>query len=109
MRFLVDAQLPPRLARGIALCGHQAEHVADVDLRQASDGTIWQFALDYDAIVVTKDEDFALRASVARRAPRIVWLRLGNVRNAALDSCMARNWPEIEAALEAGERLVEIR
>ncbi len=29
MRFLVDAQLPPALARWLAANGHAAEHVAD--------------------------------------------------------------------------------
>jgi predicted nuclease of predicted toxin-antitoxin system len=40
MRFLVDAQLPPALARWRAEQGHQAEHVADINLAAASDGTI---------------------------------------------------------------------
>ena len=30
MRFLVDAQLPPALARMIAEAGHEADHVIDV-------------------------------------------------------------------------------
>jgi predicted nuclease of predicted toxin-antitoxin system len=32
MRFLVDAQLPPALARWLAEKGHDARHVADVGL-----------------------------------------------------------------------------
>jgi predicted nuclease of predicted toxin-antitoxin system len=32
MRFLVDAQLPPALARWLAANGHTVEHVADHQL-----------------------------------------------------------------------------
>jgi predicted nuclease of predicted toxin-antitoxin system len=39
MRFLVDAQLPPALARWLAGKGHEAEHVADRQMEAASDAT----------------------------------------------------------------------
>lgn len=32
MRFLVDAQLPPALARWLAAQGHEAEHVGDIGM-----------------------------------------------------------------------------
>ena len=32
MRFLVDQQLPPALARFLAAGGHLAEHVSDIGL-----------------------------------------------------------------------------
>ncbi|MFZ1575492.1 MAG: DUF5615 family PIN-like protein [Chromatiaceae bacterium] len=41
MRFLVDAQLPPALARWLAQRGHEAEHVLDCGLLDASDRLIW--------------------------------------------------------------------
>ncbi len=40
MRFLIDAQLPPALARLLASHGHVAEHVADIGLRDADDSPI---------------------------------------------------------------------
>jgi predicted nuclease of predicted toxin-antitoxin system len=33
MRFLVDAQLPPALARWLAAQGHEAAHVGDLGLQ----------------------------------------------------------------------------
>ena len=44
MRFVVDAQLPPALAYLLAAHGHQAEHVADIGLRDADDSPIWTYA-----------------------------------------------------------------
>ena len=57
MRFLVDAQLPPALARWLAAQGHEAEHVADMRMQAASDIAIWDHALASSAVIVTKDED----------------------------------------------------
>jgi predicted nuclease of predicted toxin-antitoxin system len=37
MRFIVDAQLPPALARWLVRQGHEAEHVADRLLATAPD------------------------------------------------------------------------
>lgn len=42
MRFLVDAQLPPALARWIEAPGVEAEHVEDRGMLQASDAELWR-------------------------------------------------------------------
>ena len=39
MRFLVDAQLPPVLARWFVTKRHQAEHVGDKGMQAASNTT----------------------------------------------------------------------
>lgn len=40
---------------------------------------------------------------------RRIWIRIGNVTNAALWRVQEPTLPQIVAALEAGERIVEIR
>lgn len=40
MRFLVDAQLPPTLARWLVSEGLEAEHVIDCGLEAVDDGVI---------------------------------------------------------------------
>ena len=57
MRFLVDAQLPPALARWLTSKGQEAQHVADVGLASAPDKEIWNYALAVGAVIVWKDED----------------------------------------------------
>ena len=54
MNFLVDAQLPPGLARWLADQGHSAKHVNDVGLAGAEDSVIWNHALGVDAIIVKR-------------------------------------------------------
>ena len=46
MQFLIDAQLPPGLARFLVEQGYRAEHVADVGLRDAEDSSIWDYAMN---------------------------------------------------------------
>ena len=107
MRFLVDAQLPPALARRIAALGHQAQHVADCGLAGAPDDAIWTHAASVGAVIVTKDEDFAVRR-VLQAGPAVVWLRIGNTRRHALLARFDAEWPAILQALAQGETLVEV-
>ena len=65
MRLLVDAQLPPALARWFVSKGHDAVHVFDIEFHRSSDEEIRKFALDNDLILVTKDEDFSSRVWVS--------------------------------------------
>lgn len=108
MRFLVDAQLPPALARWLAAQGHEAEHVADLGMQGASDITIWSHALASAAAVVTKDEDFAQRKVLSRTGPVIVWIRLPNTRRRDLLTWFGTVLPDVVAAVGRGETLIEV-
>jgi predicted nuclease of predicted toxin-antitoxin system len=108
MRSLVDAQLPPALARRLAERGHEAEHVADRRLAAASDAQIWDFALRHAAVIVTKDEDFAQRKALVESGPRVVWIRLPNTRRRELLTWFDAALPDLLSALERGESLVEL-
>jgi len=109
MRFVVDAQLPPALARLLESHGHQAEDVADIDLRDAADSPIWLHAIENEAILVTKDADFAHRFRQGGSAPVILWLRIGNTSRRALLQYFIPLLPRIEAMIRQGERLIEVR
>jgi predicted nuclease of predicted toxin-antitoxin system len=108
MRFLVDAQLPPAFARWLAAQGHEAEHVSDCGLARAADPEVWDYATSVDAIIVSKDEDFARRKVLDREGPRVVWIRLPNTRRRELIVWFERMLPRLLQALERGETLIEI-
>lgn len=109
MNFLIDAQLPPALARLINSLGHQAVHVDEVGALLSTDLAIWNYATTNAQIIVTKDEDFKnlLLLSSAQKTP-IVWVRIGNCSNAALTRWFHPLFPQILACLEAGEYLIEL-
>ena len=110
MNFLVDAQLPVALARWLSGKGVEARHVSDLGLDEAPDAEIWRRAKDERLIIVTKDDDFRLLSDrLERIPPQVVWVRIGNCRKQALISAFESVLPLLQAALESGERIVEIR
>ncbi|MGE5505999.1 MAG: DUF5615 family PIN-like protein [Actinomycetota bacterium] len=111
MKFLIDAQLPPALARAIGDIGHDAVHVADIGLQAATDRAVWQEAASQGRIIITKDEDFVgSRAErLGQPAPAVVWIRLGNVTRRSLLNSFLPLLQQLVELIEAGERVVEIR
>lgn len=108
MRFLVDAQLPPSLAHWLVEQGHVAEHVADHNLEAASDRAIWDFADAVSAVIVTKDEDFALRRGGGYERSEGRLDTHSDVRRRALLGWFEQVLPDILSALDRGEPLIEV-
>lgn len=81
----------------------------DVGLAQAKDNPIWQYAAERQAVIVTKDEDFAEWILRGRRGPSVVWLRVGNTSKRALLAWFEPLLPAIVKKLEEGELLIEVR
>ncbi len=109
MRFLVDAQLPPALAKWIADKGYSASAFRDQGLRNSDDGSIVNFSTASDWVVVTKDENIVERALGRKDGPRVVWLRIGNSTNRVLFAWLESLWSEVIRQLEQGQRVIEVR
>ena len=109
MRFLIDAQLPPELAQFLESRGHEASPVRELNLRDASDTAIRNFAQEGGWTIVTKDEDFVLHALTRTSVPPIVWLRIGNSTTKVLMAWFAPLLESVVRELAAGTRLVELQ
>ena len=123
MNFLIDAQLPPALARWIADQGHESFHVFDLGLHAAGDRQIWEFARSewwvtdgvWDiargkpVVIVSKDEDFVDRWLLSDQPVPLVWIRKGNCSNEALLAWIGPLWPDVVKRLEQGDKLIELR
>ena len=109
MRFLVDAQLPPTLARWLGERSLSATAARELGLRESDDGSIWNFATAGGWTVITKDEDFVARCVGNTAAPAVVWLRLGNCTNRVPFAWLEPFLPEILLRLNDGEKLIEVR
>jgi len=90
------------------MAGYQAEHVVDLGLATASDREIWARASELGATIVTKDEDFLTLRALRYEGPPIVWVRIGNTTREHLIAAISSALPDIVAALERGEAVVEI-
>ena len=109
MRFLVDNQLPPALAKWLGSRGHEARHVLDIGLDAVTDTQVWNYAAEHSFALITKDEDFFARTLQPGAAVQVVWVRLGNCRTRVLLAVFDAVLPQVIAALEKGDPLVEIR
>ncbi len=109
MNFLIDAQLPPALARLIISLGHEAVHVEEVGILLSTDQAIWNYAVANAQTIITKDEDFRniLLLASAQTTP-VVWVRIGNCANAALVQWFQPLFPQVLEHLQQGEKLVEL-
>ena len=108
MRFLIDAQLPPALARHLESLGHEAAHVADFGMETARDTEIWGRASAMNAVLVSKDEDFVTMRALRADGPAVIWVRIGNATRRTLIARFDAALPGVLAALERGETIVQI-
>lgn len=107
MRFLLDEQLPPALAKWMVKQGKEADHVARLKLLGAVDPEIAHFAVRKGYVLVSKDADFS---DLLREEPslRVLWLRVGNLSNRELLARLEEVWSEVIARFEAGETIVPV-
>lgn len=104
MKFLIDAQLPARLARFLSSAGHDALHTLELpDGNRTTDARIAEVADGSDRVVVTKDRDFR-DSHLLRRSPRrLLVVATGNITNDALLALFAKHLDVIVAALDEGD------
>ncbi len=100
MRFLVDAQLPARLARFLNDAGHDALHTSEMpEGNRTTDVRIAGVADDEDRVVVTKDRDFRDGHLLAGSPRRLLVVATGNITNTALIALFESNLDAIVGAL----------
>jgi predicted nuclease of predicted toxin-antitoxin system len=90
-RFLIDANLPNRFA---LWRDPDFELVAEHD-DSWPDSTVWAYARSNDLTIVTKDADFSDRMMSCSPPPRVIHLRVGNMRLAELRAFLTRAWPQL--------------
>lgn len=109
MKFLIDNQLPPKLAQWLTEQGHEGVHLQEVGLADAQDIAVLNFTAKNGMVLVSKDEDFLHLVLAQPKPSQVVWVRLGNCRTTALLSAFRRALPSITDAITAGQSVVELR
>jgi predicted nuclease of predicted toxin-antitoxin system len=64
-------------------------------MTDSSDRKIWLEAKRTGAVIVSKDSDFVIRATLDEEGPPLVWIRLGNARRQALLEWFTPVFPKI--------------
>ncbi len=78
--LLFDENLPARAVEILAEEFPQAVHVSGVRLLQAADETIWEEARRRGLAILSKDDDFVARATLRGHPPKVIVLRVGNMK-----------------------------
>jgi predicted nuclease of predicted toxin-antitoxin system len=99
MRFIVDAQLPRRLARDLAAAGHEVTHTLDLPRgNRTADGEIARLAASESRVVITKDSDFVTTFLLRGTPPKLLLISTGNISNDALSRLIAVNLTTLKTA-----------
>ncbi len=100
MRWLVDAQLPRRVAQQLVWLGDDASHTLDLPLGNATpDAHLVALAQQSSAVVITKDADFVNHFHV-HGAPRLLLISTGNLSNHILIELITQRHGQLVEAFE---------
>jgi predicted nuclease of predicted toxin-antitoxin system len=104
VKFLIDAQLPRRLARWLQQAGHNALHTLDLAQgNRTPDAEIVRRANDEGRIVITKDADFVNSFTLAREPRKLLLISTGNISNAELNALLDANLFTIVQAFQTAD------
>jgi len=93
--FLVDVNLPFHIS---VWNDTKFQHVKGLN-ESWKDSEIWLYAKKHDLIIITKDADFSALFLSNGAPPKIIHIRIGNLRMSDFHSFISKFWPEIEIAI----------
>jgi predicted nuclease of predicted toxin-antitoxin system len=96
MKFIVDVN-PPKYFRYFN--SPQFIHVFDIN-DEWTDRQLWDYALQNNLIILTKDSDFYNRSIVSTIKPKVVYFQIGNTTLKELHLYFEKNWLFILNALQ---------
>jgi predicted nuclease of predicted toxin-antitoxin system len=100
MKFIVDAQLPRRLAKFLQDAGYDVFHTSDLLQQNATpDSSINTLSMQQERVVITKDSDFVDSFLTIQQPYKLLLVTTGNIRNSELEMLFAKNLDVLVALL----------
>jgi predicted nuclease of predicted toxin-antitoxin system len=91
MKLLLDQNISYKLVKRLGDVYPDSRHVRQIELDNAEDLAVWNYAKDNGFVIVSKDEDFHQRSFLSGAPPKVVWLRLGNCATQDIEDALRRN------------------
>jgi predicted nuclease of predicted toxin-antitoxin system len=102
-KYLIDANLPRKIK--IWQTG-DFQFVSEIN-DEWTDGEIWDYAKQNNLTIVTKDSDFSHRIIVSSPPPKIIHIKIGNMKLPDFESAIEKVWETTEKLSES-HKLVNV-
>ena len=91
IKYIIDANLPYYFS---LWKGEEYQHVLDINPNM-KDSEIWKYAKEKNLTIVTKDADFSDLVLLNNPPPRVIHIKLGNMKMKAFHDSIDGIWDEI--------------
>ncbi|KAA3660616.1 MAG: hypothetical protein DWQ10_06310 [Calditrichaeota bacterium] len=95
-KYLVDVNLPSRFS---VWKGEQFEYVIHFN-DEWKDSQIWEYARTNGLTIVTKDADFSEMMLLNEPPPRVIHIKLGNIKMSDFHQLISKTWDSIKLLSE---------
>ena len=92
IEFLIDVNLPHRFR---FWSDQRFRHVREIN-DEWSDSQIWQYAKENGLTIITKDVDFSNRIITSEPPPKVIHLKVGNMKLKEFWDYIDANWEAME-------------
>lgn len=102
-KYLVDANLPSKIK---VWRTDEFEFVNEIN-DEWTDGEIWAYAKQNNLTIVSKDSDFSHRIIISRPPPKIIHIKIGNMKLKDFNAMIENLWSKAEKISET-HKLVNV-
>lgn len=90
-QFLIDVNLPYYFS-----LWNSSDYVHQIDLGDSwTDTKIWDYAKENNLTIITKDADFQNKILTSEPPPKVIHIKIGNLKFKDFHNLIANNWQEI--------------
>lgn len=97
MKVLFDHNLSPRLVNRLLDLFPESTHVYLLDMDQADDRDVWNYAQNNGFTIVTRDSDYNELLTLRGFPPKVIWIRRGNCSTAEIETMLRSHLTDIQA------------
>lgn len=96
-KYLVDVNLPCYISHW-----QKPDFLSQLDINRTwEDHDIWEYAKENNLTIITKDADFQDKILFQAPPPKVIWIRIGNMRLRKFKLFLEENWTEIKDLSES--------
>ena len=106
MKLLFDHNLSHKLVPYVLDLFPESSQTRLLNLGRTNDPQLWLIAKAHGFVFVTKDRDVAELAVLRGAPPKVIWLRMGNCKTAAIERLLRSSYRVIEEFVLDPERVV---